>query len=214
MTSILDRPRTASPTDRFKTDEFRVDGNIKTSGQAQYTADFAMPGMLWADFVPGTMAHAKIVSIDTSAARAMPGVHAVLTGRDIGEHYFGRRLCDWPVLAIDRVRFIGEFVVAVAADTPQIAEAAVATIQVEYEELPGVFDTELALAADATIIHENPERYPFMAPKRPVYAHKNIQGQGELTVGDVAIGMPLADRIFEHTFSTPRFTRGISNRVR
>src|SRR3984957_13577458 len=152
MTSILDRPRTAKPTDRFAEDEFRVDGNEKTSGQAKYTADFVMPGMLWADFVPGTMAHAKIVSIDTAAARAMPGVHAVLTGRDIGDHYFGRRLCDWPVLSIDRVRFIGEFVAAVAAETPQIAEAAVASITVEYEELPGLFDPDAVLLPDAIVL--------------------------------------------------------------
>src|SRR5471030_1433387 len=134
MTSILDQPRIASPADRFQEDEYRVDGNLKASGQAKYTSDFRMPGMLWADFLPGTMAHANIVSIDTAAARAMPGVHAVLTGRDIGERYFGRRLCDWPVLAIDRVRFIGEFVAAVAAETPQIAEAAIASIVVEYDE--------------------------------------------------------------------------------
>ena len=208
MTSILDRPRTASPTDRFKTDEFRVDGNIKTSGQAQYTADFAMPGMLWADFVPGTMAHAKIVSIDTSAARAMPGVHAVLTGRDIGEHYFGRRLCDWPVLSIDRVRFIGEYVAAVAADTPQIAEAAAAAIVVEYEELPGLFDPEKALLPDALVLHEHPEKYPFMFPKRPQHPHPNIQGYGVTKIGDVEAGFAQADRVFEHTFTTPRYHGG------
>jgi CO/xanthine dehydrogenase Mo-binding subunit len=208
MTSILDRPRTATPTGRFNEDEFRVDGNLKTSGQAKYTSDFALPGMLWADFVPGTMAHAKIVSIDTAAARAMPGVHAVLTGRDIGEHYFGRRLCDWPVLSIDRVRFIGEFVAAVAADTPQIAQAAAAAITVEYEELPGLFDTEEALLPDALVLHEHPEKYPFMFPKRPVHSHPNIQGYGDTTIGDVAAGFAQADRIFEHTFTTPRYHGG------
>jgi CO/xanthine dehydrogenase Mo-binding subunit len=208
MTSIIDRPRSASPGNRFGEDEFRVDGNIKTSGQAKYTSDFAMPEMLWADFVPGTMAHAKILSIDTSAARAMPGVHAVLTGRDIGDHYFGRRLCDWPVLSIDRVRFIGEFVAAVAAETPQIAEAAVAAISVEYEELPGLFDTEEALRPDALVLHEHPEKYPFMFPKRPVHAHPNIQGYGNTTIGDVAAGFAQADRIFEHKFTTPRYHGG------
>jgi carbon-monoxide dehydrogenase large subunit len=189
-------------------DEFRVDGNIKTSGQAKYTSDFAMPGMLWADFLPGTMAHAKIVSIDTAAARAMKGVHAVLTGRDIGDHYFGRRLCDWPVLSIDRVRFIGEFVAAVAAETPQIAQAAIAAITVEYEELPGLFDTEEALLPDAPVLHEHPEKYPFMFPKRPQHAHPNIQGYGNTTIGDVAAGFAQADRVFEHTFTTPRYHGG------
>ncbi len=208
MTSTIEQPRTGVATGLFNQDEFRVDGNIKTSGQAKYTADFSMPGMLWADFLPGTMAHAKIVSIDTSAARAMPGVHAVLTGRDIGDHYFGRRLCDWPVLSIDRVRFIGEFVAAVAAETPQIAEAAVAAINVEYEELPGLFDADAALLPDAIVLHEHPEKYPFMFPKRPVHAHPNIQGYGNTTIGDVGAGFAQADRIFEYTFTTPRYHGG------
>ena len=208
MTSILDKPRTAKPTDRFHADELRVDGAIKTSGQAKYSADFTMPGMLWADFVSSTMAHAKIVSIDTSEALAMPGVHAVLTGKDIGEHYFGRRLCDWPVLSIDRVRFIGEYVCAVAAETAQIAEAAVQAIVVEYEELPGLFDTEAALAPDALIIHEHPEKYPFMFPKRPQHPHKNIQGYGVTQIGDVEAGFAASDRVFEHVFTTPRYHGG------
>ncbi len=164
--------------------------------------------MLWADFLPGTLAHAKIVSIDTSAARAMPGVRAVLTGRDIGEHYFGRRLCDWPVLAIDRVRFIGEFVAAVAAETPQIAEAAIASIVVDYEELPGLFDPDEALKPDALVLHEHPEKYPFMFPKRPQHPHPNIQGYGNTTIGDVAAGFAQSARIFEHTFTTPRYHGG------
>jgi CO/xanthine dehydrogenase Mo-binding subunit len=209
MTSIITRSRTATPAERFHEDEYRVDGAIKTSGAAKYTADFAMPGMLWADFVAGTMAHAKIVSIDTSAARAMPGVHAVLTGRDIGEHYFGRRLCDWPVLSIDRVRFIGEFVAAVAAETPQIAEAAVAAITVEYEELPGLFDPEEALKPDALVLHEHLDKYPFMFPKPfPKHAHPNIQGYGKAAIGNVEAGFAQADRIFEHTFTTPRYHGG------
>jgi CO/xanthine dehydrogenase Mo-binding subunit len=211
MTSTLITPGVGTPT-RFADDEIRVDGNIKTSGQARYTADFSMPDMLWADFVTATVAHAKIVSIDVEEARAMPGVHAVLTGQDMieryGERYFGRRLCDWPVLSYDRVRFIGEYVVAVAADTPQIAEAAVASIVVEYEELPGVFDTEEALQPDAFILHEHPEKYPFMFPKRPQHPHKNIQGHGVTEIGDVDAGFAAADRVFEHVFTTPRYHGG------
>jgi CO/xanthine dehydrogenase Mo-binding subunit len=208
LTSTLDQPRIGDRTDRFREDEVRVDGTIKASGQAKYTADFSLPGMLWADFLPGTMAHAKIVSIDTTEARAMPGVHAVLTGRDIGDHYFGRRLCDWPVLAIDRVRFIGEFVAAVAAETPQIAEAAIASIVVDYEELPGLFDPDEALKPDALVLHEHPEKYPFMFPKRPQHPHPNIQGYGNTTIGDVEAGFAQSARIFEHTFTTPRYHGG------
>ena len=208
MTSTTERTRTAASAERFRDDEFRVDGSLKTSGQAMYTSDFRMPGMLWADFLPGTMAHAKIVSIDTAAARAMPGVHAVLTGRDIGERYFGRRLCDWPVLSIDRVRFIGEFVAAVAAETPQIAAAAVAAIAVEYEELPGLFDPDEALRPDAIVLHEHPEKYPFMFPRRPQHPHPNIQGYGKTTIGDAEAGLARAERVFEHTFTTPRYHGG------
>ena len=207
MTTTLEQ-RTASPADRLSENEWRVDGNIKASGQAQYTADFAMPGMLWADFVWATVPHAMIVSIDADEARAMPGVHAVLTGRDIGDRYFGRRLCDWPVLSIDRVRFIGEYVVAVAADTPQIAAAAVASIVVEYEDLPGLFDPDEALKPDALILHEHPEKYPFMFPKRPQHPHKNIQGYGVTKIGDVEQGFAESDRVFEHTFTTPRYHGG------
>lgn len=208
MTSTAAGSRTGAATDRFRADEVRVDGTLKATGQAQYTADFSRPGMLWADFVAGTMAHAKIAAIDTAAARAMPGVRAVLTGRDIGEHFFGRRLCDWPVLAIDRVRFIGEFVAAVAADTPQIAAAAAAAIVVEYEELPGLFDPEQALRPDAIVLHEHPEKYPFMFPRRPQHAHPNIQGYGKATIGDLDAGFAQADRIFEHTLTTPRYHGG------
>jgi carbon-monoxide dehydrogenase large subunit len=209
VTSLTDQlTRSAPRVDRFAADERRVDGDAKVSGAAQYTADFSLPGMLWAAFVASPLAHARIVAIDSSEARALPGVHAVLTGADIGEHFFGRRLCDWPVLALERVRFIGEFVAAVAADTPAIAEAAAALIQVEYDELPPLFDTETALDAGAPVLHEHPERYPFMFPHRPVHAHKNVQGHGVLTVGDVDAAMMRADRIFEHAFTTPRFHGG------
>jgi len=209
MTSTTtDRATTVRPADRLRGDEERYDGRIKVSGQAQYTADFAMPDMLWAAFVPSTVAHAKIVAIDARAAREMPGVHAVLTGADIGERFFGRRLCDWPVLSIDRVRFIGEYVVAIAADTAEIAQAAAATVEIEYEDLPGLFDAEAALEPDALVLHEHPEKYPFMFPKRPQHAHPNIQGRVVSAVGDVDAALAEADRTFTYTFTTPRYHGG------
>jgi CO/xanthine dehydrogenase Mo-binding subunit len=206
MTTTLTGTRTA--TARFASDEVRVEGHLKVTGQAKYTADFTLPGMLWAAFVPASVVHAKIVSIDTTKAKELPGVHAVLTGRDIGDHFFGRRLCDWPVLAIDRVRFIGEFVAAVAAETPAIAEAAAALIEIEYLDLPTLFDPEAALEPDAIVLHEHPEQYPFLFPKRPQFAHKNIQGHGVVALGDVEAGFAAADRVFEYTFTTPRYLGG------
>ena len=208
MTTTTDRATTTRPAERFHDDEERYDGRIKVSGEAQYTADFTRPDMLWAAFVPSTMAHARIRSIDTRAARDMPGVHAVLTGADIGERFFGRRLCDWPVLSIDRVRFIGEYVVAVAAESAAIAQAAAATIEIEYDELPGLFDADAALEPDAIVLHEHPEKYPFMFPKRPQHEHPNIQGRAVSTLGDVDAAFASAERIFEHTFTTPRYHGG------
>ncbi len=206
MATVLKTAPAAPPRPGLlETDEYRIDGRIKASGEAEYTADASMPGMLFAAFVGSTMPHARIVSIDTSAARELPGVHAVLTGADIGEHYFGRRLCDWPVLAIDRVLFIGQYVAAVAADTREIADAAAALIDVEYEELPTVFDPEEALAEGALVLHEHPEKYPFIgAPKRPPVPHPNIQGYALVEKGDVEAAFATADRVFEHTFTSPR----------
>src|SRR4051812_45146195 len=101
----------------FAEPEQRVEGHLKVTGRARYAADVQLPGMLWAGFLMSPLPHARIVSIDTTAAKALPGVQAVLTGADIGPARFGRRLMDYPVLAWERVRFIGERVAAVAAET-------------------------------------------------------------------------------------------------
>jgi CO/xanthine dehydrogenase Mo-binding subunit len=190
----------------FATDEYRVEGREKVSGAAAYAADAALPGMLWAAFVASPYPHARIVAIDTAAARAMAGVHAVLTGPDIGEHYLGRALFDWPVLATDLVRFAGQYVVAVAAETRELAEAAARAVDVRYDELPAILDPEAALAPDATVLHEHPERYPFIiAGKRRPVPHPNVQGYLSDARGDVVAGFANAQRVFEHRFTTPRY---------
>src|SRR5919202_3374817 len=125
--------------------ERRIEGSLKVTGHARYTGDFAPPGTLWAKYLGRTVPHVRIVLIDTSRARAVPGVHAVITGQDIGPRRWGKRLLDWPVLAYDRVRFIGERVAAVAAESKEAAEEAVHLIEVEYEELPALFDSLEAL---------------------------------------------------------------------
>ncbi|HXP91836.1 MAG TPA: xanthine dehydrogenase family protein molybdopterin-binding subunit [Candidatus Binatia bacterium] len=206
MTTTIDRPQTSI----LETGEYRVEGREKVSGEALYAADYTMPGMLWSAFVTSPTPHAKIASIDASAARAMKGVHVVLTGQDIGEHYFGRKLLDWPVLAIDRVRFIGDYVAAIAAETPEIAQAAAAAIEVEYEELPAIFDPQEAMASDALVLHEHAERYPFLAPppKRLPVPHPNIQGYEKVVNGDVDAVFAKADRVFEETYRTPRHFPG------
>ncbi|MGH7715597.1 MAG: xanthine dehydrogenase family protein molybdopterin-binding subunit, partial [Vulcanimicrobiaceae bacterium] len=135
--STLTEARRAHPA-LFDRDEWRVDGREKVSGRAMYAADFEVPGMLHAAFATSPFAHARIVTIDVERAKSIPGVHAVLTGKDIGEHRFGRRFFDRPALCVERALFIGDSVAAVAAETREIAEAAAAAVEVEYEELPAV----------------------------------------------------------------------------
>ncbi len=118
----------------------RTDNTAKVTGDARYTSDVLLPGTLWAKTLRSPHAHARIVRIDTSRAEQAPGVRAVLTGNDVRGILYGRRYRDISVLAQDKVRFIGERVAAVAADTLEQAEAALELIEVQYEELPAVFD--------------------------------------------------------------------------
>ena len=97
-------------------DYARIDGPDALTGGATYAADIVRPGMLWAKVLRSPVPHARIVSIDAARAKAMPGVHAVLTGMDLPEYRLGRSMRDMPVLARDRVRFVGEKIAAVAAE--------------------------------------------------------------------------------------------------
>ncbi|TME26944.1 MAG: hypothetical protein E6I75_25490 [Chloroflexi bacterium] len=109
------------PQVMFDEPEYRVEGPLKVTGSARYTADVQMPGTLWLAYARSPRPHARILSVDTSAAKQVPGVHAVLTGADIGDVRFGRRLLDWPALARERVRMVGDRVAAVAAETRDAA---------------------------------------------------------------------------------------------
>lgn len=193
-TTILDRP------------ERRIDGDAKTTGAAKYTADLAVPGALQAAFVRSPYPHARIVSVDTDRARALPGVRAILTGSDVRGQRLGRRLQDWPVLCWDRVLFIGDRVAAVAADTREIAEEAVRLIEVEYEELPPLIEMHDALRPNAPALHPDAAAYRFLEGRgdRPAVPHPNHQGHVVESHGDVAAAFARAARIFEHEFETPR----------
>ena len=193
--------------------EYRVEGHLKVTGRARYAADVRQPGMLHAIYLRSPFAHALIRSIDTTQARSAPGVHAVLTGADLPEHArFGRRLQDWPVLARTRVRFVGDRVAAVAAETRQAAEAAAQLIQVEYDELPVALTVEDALADGGPILHEHADDYVYFGGPRPAVPHPNVQGQIVVTVGTdaerAAAFTQGAYRVFEHTFRTPRQHQG------
>ncbi len=126
--------------------EYRVEGHLKVTGRARYAADVRQAGMLHAVYVRSPYAHALIRSIDTARATAVPGVEAVLTGADLPEHArFGRRIQDWPVLAREKVLFVGDRVAAIAAETREAAEAAARLVEVDYVELPVVSSTADAL---------------------------------------------------------------------
>ena len=135
----------------------RKDAWEKVTGRAQYSTDMTQPGMLHAKVLRSPHAHARVVSIDASAARAMPGVHAVLTRDELDDSVaptYGYFIKDQPIVAIDNVRYEGDTVAAVAAIDEATANRALATIQVEYEPLPAVPDIESALAEDAPELFE------------------------------------------------------------
>jgi CO/xanthine dehydrogenase Mo-binding subunit len=199
-------PETSAETAAFGEPEERVEGALKVRGTARYTADFRPPGMLWARYLLSPYPHARIRSIDASAARNMPGVHAVLTGADIGPVRIGRALMDWPALAYQKVRFVGERVAAVAAETLEAAEQAVNRIVVTYDELPAVLDPVAATAADAPLLHEDASTYTFLPGARQPVSHPNIQGVLSVRKGepDIERAFASADRVFQHVFRTPR----------
>lgn len=191
----------------FDRPERRLDGEGKTNGATKYTADIVVPGALEAAFVRSPYPHARIRSVDATRARALPGVRAVITGADVHGARLGRRLQDWPVLCWDRVLFVGDRVAAVAADTRAIAEEAVRSIDVDYEELPALLDPEQAVAPGAPALHPDSASYRFLEGRgpRPSGPHPNHQGYvTESHGGDVDAAFAGAAQIFEHTFTTPR----------
>ncbi len=196
----------------FTEPEYRVEGPLKVTGAAQYTADVAMPGMLWLAYTRSTHAHALLKGVETRAAQAVPGVHAVLTGADTGNVRLGRRLLDWPILATDRVRMVGDRVAAVAAETREAAEAAARLVEIEYEDLPGVFDIESALADGAPILHPDINSYQFLGAKRPNTPHPNVHGYALIekseTGEQIEDVFARAEHVFEHTFRTAREFQG------
>ena len=201
--------QTAVRADVFASNEIRIEGHGKVSGKLQYTADVRRPETLWAAFAISPIAFGKIRKIDTAAAKAVAGVRAVLTAADIGERRVGRNLYDWPVLCYDYVRFIGDRVAAVAADTREIAEQAAALIEIEFEELPADVESRDALKADAPVLHPDRDSYYFKAfagKEPPKRAHANIQGTAKYRKGetDLAPLFASAHKVFEHHFVSPR----------
>ena len=134
----------------------RTEGVEKVTGKARFTADLDFPGLLEGRVLRSPFPHALIESIDARAAEALPGVHGVLTRESVKDidPYYGHCLRDRPLIATDRVRYVGEPVVAVAAETGDVADEALSLVRVRYRELPMAATMDEALAADAPVLHD------------------------------------------------------------
>ncbi|MFQ5852053.1 MAG: xanthine dehydrogenase family protein molybdopterin-binding subunit [Candidatus Binatia bacterium] len=183
----------------------RVDALAKVTGQAAYTADVMLPGMLHGKVLRSPYPHARIVRIDTRRAEALPGVKAVITARDVPDILIGLKLEDMPILARDQVRFTGEKVAAVAAVDEETALEAVNLIDVEYKELQAVLDVDEAMKEGSLLVHENLHTYtglPAPVKNTNTFLHETF------SKGETAQGFAQADLIFEHTFRTPVVHQG------
>ncbi len=166
-----------------------IDAPGKVSGRLKYAGDMTMPGMLHVQVLRSPHAHARIVSIDTSAAEAMDGVEGIITSADVpGEDGFGVIVNDQPVMARGKVRYVGEAVVAVAAEDLLTAKRALAAIKVVYESLPTVFDPDEAMRAGAPVLHD--------------FAPDNLTKHVPIRVGDVEKGFAECDLVVEEEYST------------
>ncbi|MDQ4136318.1 MAG: molybdopterin-dependent oxidoreductase, partial [Pseudomonadota bacterium] len=190
-----DKPRSALDEDESQDGKFiganvrRLDAPSKVTGKLKYAGDMTMPGMLHVKVLRSPHPHARIVSIDTSAAEAMPGVEGVITSRDVpGKDGFGVFVHDQPIMARDKVRYVGEAVAAVAAEDLLTATRALDAIKVVYEPLPGVFDPEEAMRPGAPVLHD--------------YAPDNLVKHIPIRVGDIEAGFAAADLVVEQTYST------------
>ncbi len=167
----------------------RIDAPGKVSGRLKYAADMTMPGMLHVHVLRSPHTHARIVSIDTSAAQTMEGVEGIITCADVpGEDGFGVFVNDQPIMARGKVRYVGEAVAAVAADDPLIARRAADAIKVVYDILPSVFDPDEAMRAGAPVLHD--------------YAPDNVTKHIPIRVGDIEKGFAESDLVVEETYTT------------
>jgi len=190
--------------------EARSDYLEKVTGAAQFASDLKIPGMLQGRVLRSPFPHARIRSIDTSAALAMPGVVAVLTGADVpllggGQSHWGLYLKDRPVIAIDKVRYVGDPVAAVAAVDEFTAEEALDAIIVDYEALPFVTDTEEAMRPDAPLVHERMDTIKDFYFRGGTTAREgsNVFQDYSYVHGDPDAAFARAARVFEDRYTFP-----------
>jgi CO/xanthine dehydrogenase Mo-binding subunit len=177
----------------------RPDGKEKVTGTGRYTADLTLAGQLVAKFRYADHTHARILRIDTTKARALPGVLAVVTHEDVPDVLYGGMVQDRRLFARDTVRFEGDIVAGVAATTAEIAERAAALIEVEYEPLPVVRHFEAALADDAPLVHPEWESYEGA---EELGRNRNTLGYSTIVKGDVDAAMATADVVVKARYVT------------
>jgi CO/xanthine dehydrogenase Mo-binding subunit len=165
-----------------------VDAVEKVTGKAVYYTDLQLPGMLHGKVLRSPHPHARILNIDTDKAKALPGVRAVLFSKNVPSGKYGVQVADRPILAQEKVRFIGEEVAAVAAVDEEIAEEALRLIHVEYEPLPAVMDVREALEKESPRVHEERE--------------SNVAASSRIARGDVEAGFRESDMVLEEEFQT------------
>ena len=185
----------------------RLESWLKVTGRAEYVHNLRLPGMLYGKIFRSTVAHGRIKRIDVAAAQALAGVYRVITAREvkelIAEPYYGPAFHDQPILAVDKVRYVGEPVAVVLASDPHIAEEATHLISAEYEELPAVYDEVEAMTSKA-IVHD------ALKPAGTFPDLKHLKGRTNTNValdfhlrrGNASEAMKNADRVFEHRFRT------------
>jgi selenium-dependent xanthine dehydrogenase len=184
-------PKTRAPAAEIGRPRPNPNALAKIRGSARFTDDYSFPGMLYARTKRANVPHARIRSIDTEAARNLAGVRAVMTHEDVpGRNAHGIVNVDWPVLCGRKVRYVGDAVAIVAADSEEIAAAALDLVVVDYEELPVVSNAIDALAADAPQVHE----------ERP---DGNLLKHIKVRKGDIDAGFAAADVIVDQTYRTP-----------
>ena len=189
----------------------RLDYESKISGRAMYLADMHMAGMCHGKILRSPLPHARIKGIDISKALKVTGVVTIITRDDILhdqgiEPYYGPVFKDQTIVAVDKVRHVGDPVAAVAASTVDAAEEALRLIEVDYEELPAVLDVHEALKSRAVLVHDSiklpTSGFADLAEIKPVEG-TNVCTHFKLNRGDVEKGFAEADRIFEDTFTLP-----------
>ena len=182
----------------------KKEAHAKVTGGARFATDVYLRDMLWARVLRSPLPHARIVSIDTSRAKQLPGVMAVLTAEDVPEARYGALVLDMGMFARGKVRYVGEAIAAVAAVDEATAAKAVGLIEVVYEELPAVFDPLEAMRPGAPLIHEDLQGYKTLFERTRRAMTGNVNYQADIHCGNVDEGFAQADFVYEDTYEVQK----------